>query len=155
MCWKCDNPDSAIEDYFDELRETIRTHGWAIQYVESDRTPYAYTIGLHDRGLPELLVTALSPQRAARLLNKIAEDAVRGVALMSGERISVPAGPLVEIVEVDHPDAHMNFAVALDGPQLRALQVVGADGRGRWPWAPGFCDGRARQPVLGLRRKVA
>ncbi len=54
MCWQCDNPDRTIEDYFAEVRETIRTHGWMVQYVESDRTPYAYTIGLHDWGLPEL-----------------------------------------------------------------------------------------------------
>ncbi|MDT5256127.1 MAG: hypothetical protein QOD10_1207, partial [Mycobacterium sp.] len=53
MCWQCDNPDLTIEDYFDEVRETIRTHGWMVQYVESDRTPFAYTIGLHDWGFPE------------------------------------------------------------------------------------------------------
>ena len=52
MCWQCDNPDLTIEDYFDEVRETIRTHGWMVQYVESDRTPFAYTIGLHDWGSP-------------------------------------------------------------------------------------------------------
>jgi Domain of unknown function (DUF4262) len=155
MCWKCDNPDSTVEEYFDELRETIRTHGWVVQYVESDRTPYAYTIGLHDWDLPELLVTGVSPQRATRLLNRFARDAVGGKTLRPGEQISVPTGPLVEIVEVDHPDAHLNFAVAFGGPEIRALQLVWADGRGRWPWAPGFCDGRTRQPVLGFRRRVA
>ena len=73
MCWMCDHPGSTIEDYLDELRSTILEHGWAVQFVESDRTPYAYTIGLHDCGLPELLVTGLPPQRAARLLNRVAE----------------------------------------------------------------------------------
>ena len=51
MCWQCDNPDRTIEDHFDEVRETIRRHGWMVQYVESNRTPFAYTIGLHDWGL--------------------------------------------------------------------------------------------------------
>src|SRR5262249_20489360 len=41
MCWQCDNPDRTMEDYFDEVRETIRKHGWMVQYVESDRTPFA------------------------------------------------------------------------------------------------------------------
>ena len=72
MCWKCDHPGSTIEEYFDQLRETIRTSGWAVQFVESDRTPYAYTIGLHDWDVPELLVTGVSAQRAVRLLNSVA-----------------------------------------------------------------------------------
>jgi Domain of unknown function (DUF4262) len=151
MCWKCDNPDRTVEEYFDELRETIRTHGWVVQYVESDRNPYAYTIGLHDWGKPELLITGVSPQRATRLLNKFARDAMRGKALTPGQQISVPTGPRVEIVRVDHPDAHMNFAIALGGPDIKALQLVWADGRGRWPWAADFADARSRQPVLGCR----
>ena len=155
MCWQCDNPNGTIEEYFDELRATIRTQGWVVQYVESDRTPYAYTIGLHDLGLPELLVTGVSPQRATRLLNKLARDTLRGTTLEPGQQISVPTGPLVEIVEVNHPDAHLNFAVAFGGPDVRGMQLVWADGRGRWPWAPGFCDGRTRQPVLGYRRRAA
>ena len=68
-----------------------------------------------------------------------------------GQQISVPTGPLIEIVEVQHPDAHMDWAVAFGGPELRALQLVWADDRGCWPWAVGFGDGRRRQPVLGLR----
>jgi Domain of unknown function (DUF4262) len=154
MCWLCDHPDASLDDYFDLLREKMRKDGWAIQYVE-DRTPFAYTIGLHDCGLPELLVTGVSPQRAKRLLNAGARDAMRGRTLTPGEQITLGTGPLIEIVEVHHPDAHMNWAVAFGGPGIRAMQLVWADGRGRWPWAPGFCDGRTRQPVLGFRRRAA
>src|SRR6476661_6742042 len=78
MCWQCDNPNGTTEEYLGELRETIRINGWAVQGVEDDRRPYTYTIGLHDRGLPELLVTGLSPQRAARVLNDVAGAAVGG-----------------------------------------------------------------------------
>jgi Domain of unknown function (DUF4262) len=56
---------------------------------------------------------------------------------------------------VDHPDAHMNFAVALGGPDIRALQLVWADERGRWPWAAGWGQARRRQPVLGIRAQKA
>ena len=151
MCWMCDHPGSTIDDYLDHLRETVIEHGWATQYVADDRTPYAYTIGLHEFGLPELLVTGVSPQRAARVLNTAARIALRDDAPMPGSRIQLPAGPLIEVVAVDHPDAHMNMAVAIYGPELRALQLVWADGRGRWPWAAGFSDGHGRQPVFGMR----
>jgi hypothetical protein len=155
MCWQCDNPDRTTEDYFDMVREKIRKHGWMVQYVESDRTPFAYTIGLHDWGLPELSMTAASAQRATRLLNAVARDAMAGTALTPGKQIKIAAGPLVEFVEMSRPDAHLKFAVALGGPDIRALQVVWADGRGRWPWSAAFCDGRRRQPVLGIRSMAA
>jgi Domain of unknown function (DUF4262) len=154
MCWLCDHPEATLDDYLDLLREQMRRNGWAIQYVEG-RTPFAYTIGLHDCGLPELLVSGISPQRAKRLLNAVARDAMRGRTLTPGEQITLPRGPVIEIVQVDHPDAHMNWAVAFGGPKIRAMQLVWADGRGRWPWAPGFCDDRTRQPVLGFRCRAA
>jgi hypothetical protein len=155
MCWHCDNPNGTTEEYLDELRATIGTHGWVVQGVEDDRRPYAYTIGLHDRGLPELLVTGLSQEEAAGLLNDVAGAAVGGRIFKPGTHIAVGAGPLLEIVEVDHPDAHLNFAVALGGPHLRALQLVWADGRGRWPWAAGWGHGGQHQPVLGIRAQKA
>ena len=155
MCWQCDNPDRTIEDHFVEVRETIRRHGWMVQYVESNRTPFAYTIGVHDWGLSELLITAVSPQQATRLLNAVARDAVTGSTLTPGQQIKLPAGPLIEIVEMKHPDAHLKFAVAFGGPETRALQLVWADGRGRWPWSAAFCDGRRRQPMLGIRSRAA
>lgn len=58
---------------------------------------------------------------------------------------------LTEVVEVEHPDVHLRFAVDLFGPRISALQLVWADERGRWPWAPGWGHGRRRQPVLGRR----
>ncbi len=80
---------------------------------------------------------------------------MRGDTFTPGQQITIPAGPVIEIVEVAHPDAHMNFAVAFGGPEIRALQLVWADGRGRWPWSAEFADGRATQPVLGVRAQKA
>jgi Domain of unknown function (DUF4262) len=153
MCWQCDHPNATADDYLDELRMTMLEHGWAVQYVESDRTPFGYTVGLHDCGLPELLITGVSAERAGRLLNTVAKDMMGGTVLSAGQKVAIRSGPLVEIVEVANPDAHMKWAVAFGGPELRALQLVWADGRGRWPWAAAFSDGRARQPVLGTRAR--
>lgn len=151
MCWKCDHPDSTVEEWLAAIRETVDKHGWAVQYVESERTPYAYTIGLHERGLPELLVTGLPPERAAWLLDNIATYLADGGRPIPGELIATPDGPPLEVVQVQQPDAHMNLAVAFYGSDLRALQLVWADDRGHQPWCPEFSRGQARQPVLGVR----
>lgn len=155
MCWKCDHPNATVDDYLDGLRVAMRESGWAVQYVERPRNPFAYTVGLHDCGLPELLITGVSAQRATRLLNEVAADMMGGRTLTPGQKIAVRSGPLVEIVEVANPDAHLQWAVAFGGPEVRALQLVWADARGRWPWAAAFSDGRARQPVLGVRAQNA
>lgn len=151
MCWMCDHPGATIEDYLAVLRGKMLRSGWAIQYVEDARKPFAYTIGLTQRGLPELLVTGMSPRGAAGLLNTGAELAVLDGAPTPGRQITFATGRLVEVVEVDHPDAHLCAAIGLFGPKVRAVQLVWADRRGRWPWAPDFNDGGAVQPVLGVR----
>ncbi len=152
MCWQCDHPDATTEDYLDEVRDIIRGHGWAVQFVESEKRPFAYTIGLHDLGLPELLMTGLPPRTVHRVLNSIAHLMVDdGTVLAPAMHIDYEDRFLIEVVEVEHPDVHLKFAIALCGPQIRALQLVWADDRGRWPWEPGWGYGRRRQPVLGVR----
>ena len=151
MCWQCDNPGRTTEDYLDELHDTIDEHGWAVQYVESDRRPFAYTIGLSRWRQPELVVTGVSSRRAVRLLNRVGRMVVAGDPLAPGRQFTIPVGPLVEVVEVDQPDAHLIFAAAIFGPRVTALQLVWADGHGRWPWSADFDEGRGTQPVLGVR----
>lgn len=153
MCWLCDHPTTTREDYLDLLRAAVRRKGWTVQYVESARRPFAYTVGLHDWGAPELLVTGVSAPRAVRLLSAVAHDAICGSGLRPGSRLKVSGGPLVEFVEVDHPDVHMGWAIEHSQSPIRAVQLVWADGRGRWPWSAAFCDGLRRQPVLGVRTR--
>ncbi|WP_319452699.1 MULTISPECIES: DUF4262 domain-containing protein [unclassified Mycobacterium] len=151
MCWQCDHPDKTIDDYLHVLRSTIRQHGWAVQYVETDRAPYAYTVGLHARGLPELLMTGLAPKRSAQLLNHAAEHAIVGGVPVPGAQFYLLDGLRVEVVAVEHPDAHMGMALAIARAPIQARQYVWADSRRRWPWARGFENGMRRQPVLGSR----
>jgi hypothetical protein len=151
MCWMCDHPEATIEDYLDLLRGKMLRRGWTVQYVERVRVPFAYTIGLTNRGLPELLVTGVSPRRAVDLLNAGAQFALDDGAPIPGDQIALTTGRLVEIVEVRCPDAHLCSAIGILGPEVRARQLVWADRRGRWPWSADFNDGRAIQPVLGVR----
>ena len=153
MCWKCDNPGGTTEEYLVELREMMRQHdGWQVQYVEHDERPFAYTVGLHHRGRPELLITGLDADVSNTVLKSIGHMVVDdGTFLAPAMHIDYEDRFLIEVVEVAHPDVHLKFAAAICGPNLRALQLVWADDRGRWPWDAGWGHGRRRQPVLGIR----
>lgn len=49
----------------------VDCHGWAVQCVERDgtRPPWAYTVGLTQRGRSELVVTGMPLTKAEDLLN--------------------------------------------------------------------------------------
>ena len=153
MCMWCDDPTMTPERYLAWLTATIAEHGWAIQGVERerDRPPWAYTVGLTPRAKPELLVTGLPLRRAASLLNDIAEHVLHAEEPVLGEQVPLIGGPVVEFVRLPHPEVHLLRATDLYGSSVRALQVVWADDRGRWPWQVGFRGGRGGQPVLGPR----
>ena len=126
MCWKCDHPDSTMQEWLEAIYASVQRNGWVVQFV-TDRTPFAYTIGLHPRGLPELLVTGMPPQRATQVLNSVAQYLVGGGKPVPGERILIGGELLLDVVQVQHPDAHLKFAVAFYGADLRALQLVWPD----------------------------
>ena len=153
MCWQCDHPGSTWFDYVEHMRELISCHGWAVTGVQRDRVhpPWAYTVGLTDSGRPELVVTGMPLVRATQLLNDVAAHALHADAPLPGEQVPLIGGPLVEIVEVAVPSAHLLVAAELYGPGIRALQLVHADDRGHWPWEAGFRGVRGGQPVLGVR----
>jgi hypothetical protein len=115
----------------------------------------AYTIGLTAAGLPELVLTGMSANRAQALLNDIAAHVRHGGALAPGGQHGPEGGPLIEVVELTEPTAHLFVAVELYGKGIRAQQLVHADDRGHWPWDVGYRGVRGGQPVLGVRAAPA
>jgi hypothetical protein len=156
MCWMCDDPTMTKGDALARMAAMVEQYGWAIEFVEGDRVhpPWAYTVGLTLRGLPELLVTGVEAPEASDLLNDFADGVVHhGERLSPGQVLRCPHGSEMEVVELPHPDAHLLTAVSLfRGVTLRALQLVWSDDHGHWPWEVGFRTRRGRgQPVLGPR----
>ncbi|WP_052669021.1 DUF4262 domain-containing protein [Nitriliruptor alkaliphilus] len=81
-----------------DIPTTIARHGWAIQAVPDDgpgEPSFAYSIGLHERGLPELLAIGLHPEEAAWLVQQVAEVMTRagGDTLAPGDTITLDLGP--------------------------------------------------------------
>jgi len=151
MCWKCDHPDSTMQEWLELIYEKVKENGWTAIFIQDDRTPFAYTIGLHEHGLPELLVAGMPPERANLVLNTVAEYIRRGGRPVPGERMLIGGELLLDFVQVQHPMAHLKFAFSIYGPDMRALQLVWPDDNGHLPWCAEFSNGGVRQPVFGVR----
>ncbi len=152
MCWQCDTGGS-FPDYLEYMRERVATHGWAVVGVEGDgvHPPFAYTVGLTPRDRPELVVTGIDPRPATQLLNDAAEYVLDTAVPVPGETMRIGDGPLMEIVKVAEPTAHLLVAMEFYGSLIRGLQLVHADANGHWPWCPEYHAGPGGQPVLGIR----
>jgi hypothetical protein len=153
MCWECDHPENTHQDYLDHMQGLIDRFGWAVVGLEGDRIhpAWAYTLGLTPHGKPELVVTGLPLPRATQLLNAVAPYVLDTAVPRPGEQVLLEGGPMMEVVRVAEPTAHLVTAVEFYGPRIKALQLTYADDRGHWPWCPGFRRHKGGQPVLGVR----
>jgi hypothetical protein len=157
MCWVCDHPESTKAARLAYVQGLLEDHPWVVIGVDRDgyRPPYSYTVGLTELGRPELLVTGLSKERASNVLMAVAEQVLDAEVPAPGTRLRLPGQRPGEIVRVAEPGVHLGVAADLFGERLSALQLVYADVRGRWPWDKTFRNGRAGQPVLGPRTRIA
>jgi hypothetical protein len=152
----CDNPQYAghggMAEYMRQLTAIIKEHGWAVQKVmPGEGTPaFAYTIGLHQFGLPELLMSGASFEAMQHIINMAATMCV-------GEdgRSFETERPYLNLIEsresnTDLPvvfreihshfyDEWMGSAVRFYGHrEFKALQLYWSDEMGLLPWEPGF-----------------
>jgi hypothetical protein len=145
--------DAAWEAFYRRLRQKVEVFGWAVQAVfavEEGHPEWAYTIGLHHFGHPEIIVTTLPQRVAHNILNNVGEQ------VKQGQRFEV--GPLYDkIIEgygvtfrpVPDVSAGEWFNVAHNywgGYSFDALQLVWPDKEGRFPWQAGYSS--LFQPLL-------
>ncbi len=152
MCEMCDRPDLSLDEYVEQLRERLTEERFLVQSVLGSRSTaeFSYTVGLTAHGLPELIVVAVRPADAVRLLHVWGDYLLDHSVVLPGETLT--SGPWVmEALEVDRPREQLVIADLLYGEKVRALQLAWADDRGRWPWEPGHRARRAGQPLLGKR----
>lgn len=157
MCWTCDHRSSPVDEFAevvhidDHRRRPDPRHLVATVHFRSGNPSVAYTTGLADFGLPELLVTGLAAGHSHTVLTAAARESVHGCPPAPGDRMTFHDGLLGEWVAVEHPDIHLPLAMAEAQQHVSALQLVWSDAAGRWPWDASFAEGRGGQPVLGIR----
>lgn len=158
-----------VDQYAAQLQETIRRHGWSVQYIggeecsrpgctcpPGDGPPFAYTIGLFGLGHPELLIFGLDPDTALRVLNELGQRIRAGEALLPHQVIEFE-GWKHQIVpeEVPNPGEIVfganDFYDRPDEASVPVLQLSYNDSAGRFPWDEGG-PGAAVQPRPGTFR---
>ncbi len=132
----CDGPVS--RDY---IEHCIRKAGWAGIGVSGD-PGWNYTIGLTERGQPELVVFGLPPAIGhAVLANAITRlDDIRDGAMLDGIATAYPAA----FREIPSEEANDRFLVQANhfyGRTVPVIQLVWPDRAGLFPWQRG-CDAR-------------
>jgi hypothetical protein len=137
----------------DELRQLIAQHGWAVRHVV-DPNParcLSYTVGLTAHLHPEVVMTGLPPDVAHTFLNSAGRIVVHEHGHFSaGEETSDLAdGRAFPVIAVSDTSA-LTAVAGLYG-DVRAVQVVWADSRGKLPWEPGYANPPGSQPLLGPR----
>jgi hypothetical protein len=136
----------------------IAEQGMAVNPVmASGNTPcFAYTMGLHAKGLPELVVFGLPPQVAGGLLYELTAYLVRELAAgrpvgpgeVTLDGVAVPTA----LLEVEGATAREYATVAddLSQGQAKYLQAVWPAPDGIFPWEAGYPEHlRPHQLILG------
>jgi hypothetical protein len=149
---------SKVQAFLKNVDERIAKHGRMIVMVGSDAeqgTPgYAYTVGLTERGLPEVVAFGLGPE-VHTILNDISQRLMDGKALPRNERLSDVFKDLDAVLQ-DVPKSlageFLRIAFHKYGDKVQCLQLVWPDACGRMPWEAGHDPALRRlQPLLAIQ----
>lgn len=146
------HPDPLIGRY----RALIDTFGWAVVGIFPTATmpgsPFNYTLGLTEKGFPELAIAGLGPKVGQTILNTAA-------GLICAQGHPFPAGHRddrilkdFDVVIADglgNEELHPGMACRMYGAsKVRVQQVVWPDKSGQFPWELGYSLSPVRQPLL-------
>lgn len=135
------------------LDDMIARYGWAVQGVfgSPDAPGFSYTVGLSQKGLPEIIVFGLPPQVAHVFLNSLGRRfTTDGVPPLDVDLLDVAERYPARLVPVPRPAADQYLYQALHRyPEYTAVQLVWTDEHSRYPWDDGFDPALvSRQPIL-------
>ena len=141
-------------------REALRIadeRGWSIRLIDAPQLKWAYTIGLAELSLPELIAVIPSANGAANMLHEAHEHVARGdLVLADGLRWDALGFECCwrRVHESQYLALNMFFLTKLRHERrtgrreaVEAYQLFLPDDEGRYPWDAG-CKVRESQPLL-------
>jgi hypothetical protein len=150
----CECCRDGVAAYLAKLEANIQKFGHTVIATEAEvngySIPMAYTVGLADAALKEMVVFGLPPQVALSVLNDAARRARAGTLPLDSAVDDICNFPVVfKLVEASAAAEYILAANQRAGHSLRAVQMVWPDKGGRFPWEVGF-DPKLKdaQPVL-------
>lgn len=127
-----------INSLITNIEAVIAEHGWGVVVVagDSEQPSFAYTLGLADKDLPELLVIGLPPPTAHGILNDAARIAVNSGGLEEGRLLGGVAKMALQVRALDPAIARRvcRMAAVRTSYALAVSQIV-------WPSPEGACPG--------------
>jgi hypothetical protein len=141
------------------VRANIDAHGqhvWIVVPLKDGppgEFPFAYTVGNHERGMPELLVTGPVSSDMGRWLNYLGEmQRERNQGFEEGEIVRFDHGLALKMADAGsrgRNECAIGVSAFFDTDSFDLLQVLVGDTAGRFPDDPGFTDDPYyRQPIL-------
>jgi hypothetical protein len=145
-CAMCDGATYA--EVLQMYKENIEKHGYTVVFVGGDKEsrPFAYTIGLTEKGYPELIVSGhISAKTAYTILSIACQH-----TLYKQEEIPLGLNSSLYTIRTDFQsispqmvEAYMGQAVLMygngvEGKRVRGTQIVWADINNKLPYEEGF-----------------
>lgn len=135
-----------------DLRRTIRRYGWAIIAIPdegSESVGFQFTVGLTERGLPEVIVYGLGAEVGHYSLNVLAERLAEGERFTDGQVISglVEGDYRFQLWDATRLRDPLGLASFMYGDDLSVRQLVVPDLDDRLPWELGY-ERPDLQPLL-------
>jgi hypothetical protein len=132
----------------EQLRKRIDQHGWTVMGVFADpeaQPPvpsFAYTIGLTENCQhPELVIMGLPPEVAQSILAGACERIKQGTLTCqdsaSDDRVVEGYSVMFRTVHPNHLPDYLRAARAIEGDDVRAVQIIWPDPAGTFPWQTG------------------
>ena len=144
-CEACAQCDMGEDEFGAEIEATVKEHGHMIIMTETEkRVPMAYTVGLAEAGLPELVCFGLQP-KDADVLNPAADLLRKGELPLDTPFKGFTKQALVfKAVPPERGVGYVNWANARIGRPVKLIQMVWPDKAGQYPWSKKF-DKRFRK----------
>lgn len=147
---------NSFEEILMEAEQRIKNYGLCVVATETEtpdgkyRTPMAYTVGLSDVGLKDIIVFCMPFKPAQAILNYAAE-LLKKNELPADQPITELANfPLIfKNVSAEAVEPYMTLTNCRANEPLPAFQMVWPDNKGLFPWEEGFdCHYTFLQPAL-------
>lgn len=147
---------TGMDGFLEKMEKTIADHGFMV-LMTSKEIPEGmlgmfYTVGLHDKGLPEIITFGLPPDAGQSFLNLAAARLIAGELPLDTPIEKIGNLPVVfKAVDPESGAGHLNVANSRAEHQVPAIQLFWSDTAGLFPWDTGY-DVRflPMQPLLHL-----